>query len=172
MRAEQGGETYVIHAVETQFVKIGQARSVQRRLSELLVGCPYNLRLLKTFKPHEWTEAELHEKFAGAHVRGEWFWLSQDVRDLLARHGVTVENAGPPQELLERLERAERELARVKTEFRALRALLLLGIPETQRKEIARIGAAMPQPFSVMAEILESALSGDSLKNASTAGEN
>ena len=54
-------------------MKIGWARSVAKRLGELQIGSPVKLRLLLAMPGSRAREAELHERFAHARLRGEWF---------------------------------------------------------------------------------------------------
>lgn len=56
-------------------IKIGYAREVERRLSALRIGSPYEIRALAWFWAADPSEAEtsLHHRFAPWSVRGEWF---------------------------------------------------------------------------------------------------
>ena len=70
-----------------EFVKIGKARDLSKRLSQLQVGNPAELRLLLALPgTSEWvTENEqmFHHHMRLRHVRGEWFRCSLD--DLFRR---------------------------------------------------------------------------------------
>lgn len=71
---------YVIQCGE--FIKIGIADDVQRRIGDLQVGNPMKLTLLRKFKAWDAArmERELHEKLGSHHERGEWFRLSDVVK--------------------------------------------------------------------------------------------
>lgn len=75
-------KVYVIqHALGP--VKIGIAEEPQKRLSELQISCPYELKIKNT---RESTDAErvekaLHEYFNRYHLRGEWFDIPKEFRD-------------------------------------------------------------------------------------------
>ena len=66
---------YVIEAVGTDYVKIGSATDPGRRLAELQIGSPHELRLRYSFvaKDAHKSERALHKQFESCHVRGEWF---------------------------------------------------------------------------------------------------
>lgn len=56
-------------------IKIGNAVDIARRINTMQIGCPYDLELLGYYwseRPSH-DEAELHERFAAARFRGEWF---------------------------------------------------------------------------------------------------
>lgn len=69
----QTGFVYVIQAGD--FIKIGVARDVRRRLALLQVGCPFNIELIAAIpcdEPYK-AEAFLHDRLKPYHTRGEWF---------------------------------------------------------------------------------------------------
>lgn len=72
---------YVIGCNE--FVKIGIAGNVRKRLSELQVGNPYPLRLYGHWKAGEAVkeEAALHALLSPHQERGEWFKLPKAMMD-------------------------------------------------------------------------------------------
>lgn len=65
-------------AEKVKAVKIGYARDIATRLSELQVGNHMPLRLIAWFpapnryKAKQWEE-QLHWRFRQQHIRGEWF---------------------------------------------------------------------------------------------------
>ena len=69
---------YAIRAGD--YVKIGVARNVKRRLLEMQIGCPYELRIVYAwprsdpFGYEAWLHKQLHDK----HYRGEWFILTDE----------------------------------------------------------------------------------------------
>ena len=73
-------QSFVYFITDGEFVKIGQAREVHRRLVNLQVGNVKKLTLIKvipTFTPIS-TEKHFHELFAHRLVAGEWY----DILDL------------------------------------------------------------------------------------------
>jgi hypothetical protein len=64
---------YAIRAVGTEFVKVGKANSVGKRLKELEVGSPHELHIeaVANWPDHE--ERRLHRYLNVAYARGEWF---------------------------------------------------------------------------------------------------
>lgn len=76
-RKKRGAFIYIVQAGE--FVKIGIAVDVKVRLSELQVGCPYQMSLLRfwrSLKPAR-DERMIHHKLKPYRVRGEWFKLPE-----------------------------------------------------------------------------------------------
>ena len=77
---------YFVRAEATPYVKIGYvktaktkvstSRAINKRISELQVGCPYELTLLRTADGELAEETALHNKYSTRKVRGEWFCLS------------------------------------------------------------------------------------------------
>ena len=58
---------------EDGYVKIGKARNVKTRLSQLQTSSRQELTLLKPVPGGHVAERILHAKFSHIHVRGEWF---------------------------------------------------------------------------------------------------
>lgn len=79
---------YFIAARRLARVKIGYtAQSIEKRLCELQVGSPDDLVLLGHIQGGRHVEDELHRRFRGDHLRGEWFSLSGNIiRFLRQRH--------------------------------------------------------------------------------------
>jgi hypothetical protein len=67
------GFVYIIQCHE--YVKVGIADKVAIRLSSLQTGCPYELRLLASWRSEcaERDESRLHSLWKRYEVRGEWF---------------------------------------------------------------------------------------------------
>lgn len=74
-------QLYVIEAGD--FVKIGVAFNVVKRLNEMQVGCPYKLQLLAWVDCEDAYAAEsaVHRHLQGCHYRGEWFTAGKDQID-------------------------------------------------------------------------------------------
>ena len=56
-------------------VKIGTATDVRARLSQLQVGCPEKLTIIRVLDGGAPTEAWLHRRFADCRLSGEWFYF-------------------------------------------------------------------------------------------------
>jgi len=71
-----------VYAIQChEFVKIGVANDVRKRLASLQTGCPYDLTLIAEWHSSDAgrVEDELHEILDKWRVRGEWFKLPDDV---------------------------------------------------------------------------------------------
>lgn len=66
---------YVIQAGDGGPCKIGRAKNVRQRLSELQVGTHMRLRLVALYEGGVLEERELHRQFRAFRLDGEWFWL-------------------------------------------------------------------------------------------------
>lgn len=64
---------YFIQNDEAGPIKIGYAKSVAARLSDLQCATPYPLYLLGYIRGSRHTEVSLHDKFAAFRLCGEWF---------------------------------------------------------------------------------------------------
>jgi hypothetical protein len=67
-------------------VKIGISRNIKARLADLQVGNPVPLAIIATFAFADAgpVERAVHERFADARVRGEWFQLKEGDLEVLA----------------------------------------------------------------------------------------
>jgi hypothetical protein len=74
---------YAIRAVGTEFVKVGKAVSVGKRLKELETGCPFELHIEAVANWHDSEERRLHRYLEGCYVRGEWFRDSPRLEDVI-----------------------------------------------------------------------------------------
>lgn len=68
-------------------IKIGSTADVDKRLSQLQVGCPFDLTLLASIlvEDAEEVERELHARFRSFHIRGEWFEGSYALRSAVVQ---------------------------------------------------------------------------------------
>jgi len=69
-------------------VKIGYTENAEQRLKALQCGSPVPLELIATMPGDVGTEAEMHARFSGARVHGEWFQWAGELAAFLARHNV------------------------------------------------------------------------------------
>jgi len=79
------GFAYFVEAMGLNAVKIGSAVDVERRVTQLQVGCPAELRPLFWQEGGEVRELELHREFAGLHIRGDWFRKEGPLADYIAQ---------------------------------------------------------------------------------------
>lgn len=63
-------------------VKIGIARNVDQRLSELQTGNAFQLVIRAKIEGDEHDEMLLHQQFASDRIRGEWFWPSKAMEEV------------------------------------------------------------------------------------------
>ena len=71
-----------VYAIQChEFVKIGVANDVKKRLASLQSGCPYELTLLAQWHTSDAgrVEDELHELLDKYRIRGEWFELPPNI---------------------------------------------------------------------------------------------
>jgi hypothetical protein len=78
------GIVYFIKVKDSNRFKIGfTTKTIEKRLSGLQVGCPYDLipyRAIKCSDPNK-LEKYLHDCFSAQNIRGEWFDLTDDEVD-------------------------------------------------------------------------------------------
>lgn len=80
------GCVYFVGCDEIALVKIGKTTlgQLKGRIQQLQTGSPALLRLMGVFpshNPHQ--EGILHSRFSPYHVRGEWFRVSQEIKDFV-----------------------------------------------------------------------------------------
>ena len=75
---------YAIRAVGTEFVKIGKANSVGRRLRELEVASPHELHIEAVADWPDGEERRLHIYLRAHYVRGEWFRDGERLTEVIA----------------------------------------------------------------------------------------
>lgn len=61
------------------FIKIGMARDLIPRIETLRAASPYELRVVRVLPGGRELERKLHERFAHAAHRGEWFRPTEDL---------------------------------------------------------------------------------------------
>jgi hypothetical protein len=87
-RTESGAQEfiYVVGCGDpTEYVKIGRASDLGRRVSQLQTGCPYKLTLLGWMETQqaERDEQRLHTKYQRFRESGEWFFFSKEIREFV-----------------------------------------------------------------------------------------
>ena len=71
---------------QSDYVKIGYASDVRTRLSDLQVASPYDLSVLFMMEGDYDKEKELHDRFVKDKIRGEWYILSEDIREYIEKN--------------------------------------------------------------------------------------
>lgn len=76
---------YAIQALQTPYIKIGIARGSKGRLTNLQVGCPYDLVLVAEADWHNKFERVIHDYLTrcNKHIRGEWFDYSGETKRIV-----------------------------------------------------------------------------------------
>jgi hypothetical protein len=66
-------------------VKIGYStiKGLKKRVENLQIGTPYELKLLGIVWGDKNIEKELHKKFKHSRIRGEWFYYTKELEEYL-----------------------------------------------------------------------------------------
>jgi len=78
------GSVYFIQAVSGGPIKIGKADDPQRRLYDLQAMNPTKLQILATVDGGQRREYELHVRFKGSRLHGEWFEPTPELLSLIS----------------------------------------------------------------------------------------
>lgn len=95
------GYVYVILNPELEHYKVGVSQDVSKRLAELQTGSSVALEVLmsiETSDPYS-LEKELHARFAGKRLSGEWFKLTEQDLNVIAMYRHNPKYAPKPAEL-------------------------------------------------------------------------
>jgi hypothetical protein len=92
LRCAEPVMAYAIQAGEGGPVKIGLAKKPAERLKTLQCGNHETLRGLAAWRVLALEERQLHEEFAYAHIRGEWFRPVPALLDLVEALGGEYED--------------------------------------------------------------------------------
>lgn len=84
-RTTESAFVYFIFNIDSQAIKIGMAKNVEKRLKSLQTSSPIILELLHTIQLDSVENAQklesvLHQKFAHLRMNGEWFKASEELR--------------------------------------------------------------------------------------------
>lgn len=77
---------YFIRADVVGYIKIGHAGDPAARLADLQTASPVPLSLIQTAPGGREEEADLHCRFAGARLHGEWFLPTSDLLAYIEAH--------------------------------------------------------------------------------------
>ena len=80
----KGGVVYFVAAPSTGQVKIGRTKSFHKRFAALQAGSPIELEKLGTIPGGAAVELYLHASFIGERQHGEWFNLTDEIRQVAA----------------------------------------------------------------------------------------
>jgi len=69
-------------------IKIGYSKKVKNRISSIKTACPFELTLSLIISGDKTKEKELHSKFNKDRVKGEWFTLSEDIRQYISENQI------------------------------------------------------------------------------------
>lgn len=82
---------YFIQCGKNGPIKIGSSDEPDKRMEQLQVGCPYELKMLWKYREngdntadYETREVDIHKKFQHERVRGEWFHPSRDLVNFIS----------------------------------------------------------------------------------------
>lgn len=89
-RQRAGRHLYFIQAGDRPLIKIGIADDASKRIWNLQSGCPDELRIVALIDTDDAPEMErqYHSRFRGAHVRGEWFHLTDDLQMVIEANSI------------------------------------------------------------------------------------
>lgn len=75
------------------FVKIGISDRPDKRLMEMQVGCPFELKVIARYpSPNaKHDESRLHDLLVKFHVRGEWFKIPDSLIAMMVKAGTVAE---------------------------------------------------------------------------------
>lgn len=82
-RAKSEGKTFIYFMRAGEFVKIGRSKNWRYRMSGMQVGSPYTIVPLLVLIGDESEEQRLHHRFRESRFRGEWFRLSDAIREYI-----------------------------------------------------------------------------------------
>ena len=87
---------------DNQFVKIGYTKNnPERRIISLQIGNPRPLQIEKVINGGKSAEDALHIRFADYHIRGEWYWLSDEIRQYInSQEGHSIYNVSDHEKIV------------------------------------------------------------------------
>lgn len=70
---------YFVQTHDNEYVKVGKADDVQKRLSGLQTGSPRKLKLLAAIPGDHEQERAIHQRFSHLRTHGEWFYATPEI---------------------------------------------------------------------------------------------
>ncbi|HVX77583.1 MAG TPA: GIY-YIG nuclease family protein, partial [Bradyrhizobium sp.] len=86
MEANPAKETFIYIIRAGEFAKIGKSDAWRDRVDTMQTGSPYTIVPLLVLRAPPVLERQLHRLFAEDHFRGEWFYLSEDIRAFVRKN--------------------------------------------------------------------------------------
>lgn len=83
-RPKKGVVYFIGMESDKSAVEIGFASKIEDRLSSLQTSSHHKLKVLAAINGTAKLEKELHRKFAGDHIRGEWFGRTEAIEAFIA----------------------------------------------------------------------------------------
>ncbi len=77
------GFVYFIQCENTGPIKIGFTKDIKKRFYGMQTGNPFKLNMLFNYRANRQTEEMFHEWFRGVNVRGEWFWPTPKLLEMI-----------------------------------------------------------------------------------------
>lgn len=78
-----GDVVYFIGSKEMEYIKIGTARDVYKRLDGIQTSLPFDMEILFTFPGNRESETKAHKAFGEYRKRGEWFRNTGKLNDYI-----------------------------------------------------------------------------------------
>lgn len=79
---KSGGVYFLASTCPPGLIKIGWARNIKKRLSQLQCGSPHPIRLVAVMRgATRLDEGAMHRLYAKRRYRGEWFWLCPEMAE-------------------------------------------------------------------------------------------
>jgi hypothetical protein len=130
---------YFITCRTVNMVKIGYAEGphhVRQRLIGMRVGCPLDIALEMYLPGTEQDEKAMHELLKAHRVRGEWFWITQEIENLIQNPPEPPSDISILERPFDELDQHER-LERIETEKWITRpgAERMLALSRQRRRE-------------------------------------
>lgn len=93
VRKSRPGLIYFLLA-DNGLYKIGRTKNLRKRIKDLGVKLPYDLKLEIVIKTEDmyWLETELHQRFSENQVRGEWFQLNESDLEYIRKFALSMVN--------------------------------------------------------------------------------
>jgi hypothetical protein len=123
---------YLIQGENGGPIKIGLARSPERRLRAFQAGCPVRLRLLRVIEGDIVDELWLQKRFASQRLHGEWFAESTDLHEFA--HGTAPIGAA-----IWKIRRARLDAGLSRQQFAQLFDLSISSVIRLDRSEPRRL---------------------------------
>ena len=110
------------------FIKIGVARDLWQRIDTLKAASPYELRLVRVLAGGRSEERTIHEQFADARHRGEWFRPTENLLRFIIRSRDRCLGLSPATEPVAEWTIGKAKVAALKARERVIRMVGATGI--------------------------------------------